>query len=75
MLNIMNTDTQYDQYLSFFENTNVFGVLNKHLLFKLWFVILWHYATFLRLRRECHIRNLPEQNRNLHQSLSKSDAI
>jgi hypothetical protein len=35
----------------------------------------YYYATFLRLRRECHIQNLLEQSFNLDQFLSKSDAI
>jgi len=39
------------------------------------FVFYYYYATFLRLRRECHIRNLFEICRNLDQFLSTSDAI
>jgi hypothetical protein len=34
-----------------------------------------YYATFLRLRRECHIQSLLETTRNLDQFLSTSDAI
>jgi hypothetical protein len=34
-----------------------------------------YYATFFRLRRECHIRNLLEPFFNLDQCLSKSDGI
>jgi hypothetical protein len=55
MLNIINPDTKYFQYLS----TTRF----------------YYCATFLRLRRECHIRNLLETRRNLEQFLSTSDAI
>jgi hypothetical protein len=36
-------------------------VVFKHLCVKQQVFILCHYATFLRLRRECHIQNLLEQ--------------
>jgi hypothetical protein len=38
-------------------------------------LLFYYYATFLRLRRECHIQNLLETSRNLHQFLSTSDVI
>jgi hypothetical protein len=38
-------------------------------------VLVYYYATFLRLRRECHIQNLFEQSFDLDQSLPTSDAI
>jgi hypothetical protein len=38
-------------------------------------LLFYHYATFLRLRWGCHIQNLLEHSRKLHQFLSTSDAI
>jgi hypothetical protein len=39
-------------------------------------IFIWcYYATFLRLRRECHIRNLLGTSFNLDQFLSTLDAI
>jgi hypothetical protein len=37
-------------------------------------LFFYYYATFLRLRQECHIQSLLEQSFNLDQFLSKSDA-
>jgi hypothetical protein len=52
ILNIINTDTTYNQY-SF-----VFVVF---LMFFCVLVFFCYYASFVRLRRECHIQNLFEQ--------------
>jgi hypothetical protein len=38
-------------------------------------LLFYYYATFLRLRRECHIQNLLETSCNMDQFLSTSDAI
>jgi hypothetical protein len=77
MLHTCNTNTKYCYYryrilLIPILNTIKTDTKYKQYLSHLWF---YYYSTFLRLRRECHIQNLLEQNRNLDQFLSKSNAI
>jgi uncharacterized protein with NAD-binding domain and iron-sulfur cluster len=77
ILNTVNIDTTYCWYwyeIRLIPILNTIDTDAKYYQYRS--NILFHcYATFLRLRRECHTQNLLETTRNLDQFLSKSDAI